>query len=531
MARDVSDGDTDPLNDPRFQSVLEQLADFRFRKIVVFLGAGVSTAAGIADYRSRSGRWMVDGSMDKFTLSYCRQDPIPVYDSMDEFIGRNYQPTKAHRFLRLLQDKGVLRRVYTQNIDSLELAGGLDPALLVQCHGSFRTCNCCWCYRYEQPIEWLVAEIQKHPGQPIYCRRCKGVSSAVMKPSIVLFGEEMPSAFKRHLWFDMRSTHDHCDLVLIMGSTLAVSPFNQIVDSVPRSVERIYLNMERCERLDRSNDIQLLADIDTTVQAICDRLFWIIPPLLTGHVHKTCLSDLPEELLCLVLEAAASDLSDVGRLELVCKHFKAVVQPLWHTMWTRLCGFAPNTALGPVRLQLRQLCSPERFALWVQTKKLFPKNRAVFLYVLKSRHGLLISFPSIAVHLAPSGHLTLHRATDVSSWRFPHALTASTVQIQGNELLTDHQLQILAERSTYYAEFSATTVLPYHNFVLCVVDECLTLLCGGKAVVTWCNHPYVPWIRVRCADGQYFDMYPWTAIDTIDLWNCSDGVGRACPTN
>ena len=37
----------------------------------------------------------------------------------------NFKPTPAHHFMRLLHDKGVLARVYTQNIDSLEALAGI----------------------------------------------------------------------------------------------------------------------------------------------------------------------------------------------------------------------------------------------------------------------------------------------------------------------------------------------------------------------------------------------------------------------
>jgi NAD-dependent SIR2 family protein deacetylase len=32
----------------------------------------------------------------------------------------NYQPTPTHHFIKLLHDKGLLLRCFTQNIDSLE---------------------------------------------------------------------------------------------------------------------------------------------------------------------------------------------------------------------------------------------------------------------------------------------------------------------------------------------------------------------------------------------------------------------------
>ena len=43
----------------------------------------------------------------------------------------NYAPTPAHHFVALLHEKGILRRCFTQNIDSLEAAAGLPADMVV----------------------------------------------------------------------------------------------------------------------------------------------------------------------------------------------------------------------------------------------------------------------------------------------------------------------------------------------------------------------------------------------------------------
>eukprot|EP00966_Prymnesium_polylepis_P299011 6909200-Prymnesium_polylepis.1 len=53
-----------------------------------------------------------------------------------------FRPTPTHHFIALLHAKGLLRRCYTQNIDSLERAAGLPAEALVQAHGSFDSATC-----------------------------------------------------------------------------------------------------------------------------------------------------------------------------------------------------------------------------------------------------------------------------------------------------------------------------------------------------------------------------------------------------
>ena len=54
---------------------------------------------------------------------------------MQELMPGTFKPTPTHSFLRLLADKGMLQRVYTQNIDCLEREAGTDPELIVAAHG------------------------------------------------------------------------------------------------------------------------------------------------------------------------------------------------------------------------------------------------------------------------------------------------------------------------------------------------------------------------------------------------------------
>lgn len=54
-----------------------------------------------------------------------------------ELFPGNYDPTPTHYFMRLLHEKGLLTRVYTQNIDSLETLAGIPKNKVVAAHGNF----------------------------------------------------------------------------------------------------------------------------------------------------------------------------------------------------------------------------------------------------------------------------------------------------------------------------------------------------------------------------------------------------------
>ena len=100
--------------------------------IVVMCGAGVSVSAGIPDFRT-PGTGLYDNLQEYglpyaeaiFDLNFFQRNPKPFHRLCKELWPGNFSPTPTHTFIRLLHEKGLLLRCFTQNIDSLETAAGL----------------------------------------------------------------------------------------------------------------------------------------------------------------------------------------------------------------------------------------------------------------------------------------------------------------------------------------------------------------------------------------------------------------------
>lgn len=89
-----------------------------------------------------------------FTLDYFKEKPQPFCELARELLPGKYLPTLTHCFIRLLEEKGLLQRLFTQNIDGLERVCGISPELLVEAHGSFANAHCVECRQQHDVLRW-----------------------------------------------------------------------------------------------------------------------------------------------------------------------------------------------------------------------------------------------------------------------------------------------------------------------------------------------------------------------------------------
>lgn len=103
------------------------------KNVIILSGAGVSTNAGIPDYRSSNNnglRCLLESGKPKHE--------ILSHPSIIQFRNMviNCNPTKSHYLAKVLNDKGILKRVYTQNVDGLYQKAGVPGEKIVEFHGS-----------------------------------------------------------------------------------------------------------------------------------------------------------------------------------------------------------------------------------------------------------------------------------------------------------------------------------------------------------------------------------------------------------
>ncbi|KIX92990.1 uncharacterized protein Z520_11263 [Fonsecaea multimorphosa CBS 102226] len=235
-------------------------------------GAGISTSAGIPDFRSPDtglyanlARLNLPYAEAVFDISYFRNNPYPFYTLAHELYPGKYRPTVTHSFISLLHKKGRLLKLFTQNIDCLEREAGVPGDKIVEAHGSFATQRCIEC-KTEYPDDRMKEVIQKMEVPRCIRKTCNGL----VKPDIVFFGEALPESFHRN-----RSLPAKAELAIVMGTSLTVQPFASLPSFVREETPRVLINLERVGSLgSRPDDVLLLGDCDEGVRKFADALGW-----------------------------------------------------------------------------------------------------------------------------------------------------------------------------------------------------------------------------------------------------------------
>jgi NAD-dependent deacetylase len=184
----------------------------RSERMVGMTGAGISTAAGIPDFRGPQGLY-VTCRYDPdtvFDISAFRRDPAPFYEFTRDFLGviDTIEPTFTHRFLAGLETAGKVTAVVTQNIDSLHQKAGSENVISV--HGDYWTSHCLDCAR-EFDLSYMEDVVRE-----VEVPRCS--CGGVIKPDVVFYGEAVRDLERA------AATVASSDLLLVLGSSLVVYP-------------------------------------------------------------------------------------------------------------------------------------------------------------------------------------------------------------------------------------------------------------------------------------------------------------------
>lgn len=180
---------------------------------VVVTGAGISTEAGIPDFRGQNGIYRQLGEdrvMDIINIDTFRSNPRLFYDFYNQyFVFPPVEPSKAHYVLADLEKDGYVKGIVTQNIDGLHEKAGSRHVVAV--HGN---CDKYVCTNRSCGEVFSLTSVQQQGVVVPTCDLCR----TILKPDVILFGEPIKC------FTDAQDLIMGAQTLVVIGSSLTVYP-------------------------------------------------------------------------------------------------------------------------------------------------------------------------------------------------------------------------------------------------------------------------------------------------------------------
>jgi len=226
------------------------------RTIAILTGAGISTDSGIPDFRGPKGVWTQNPEAEKKAhISTYVQDAEHRRDKwkrlVEGSIWEDREPNIGHRALVDLERTGKIHTLVTQNVDGLHQAAGSSEEIMVEIHGTTQRVKCLDCGE-EAPMEKALDRVRAGEEDPS-CRSCDGI----LKSATVSFGQSLVTEDLQRA--EVAATS--CDLMLCIGSTLAVYPIARMVPMAHQSGAKLIIINGEPTQFDALADVVLNTSI------------------------------------------------------------------------------------------------------------------------------------------------------------------------------------------------------------------------------------------------------------------------------
>lgn len=199
-------------------------------RVVVLTGAGISTDSGIPDFRGPKGIWTRNPEAEKLSsIEHYLADPEIRRRA---WLGRldhpawTSDPNDGHAAIVRLDERRKLDLLITQNVDGLHHESGLDPARIVEIHGSIREVECMSC-GFRGPMQATLDRVRAGEADP----PCPLCVDGILKSATISFGQGLVAADLERSF----EAAERCDLLIAVGTNLSVFPIANVVPLAVRA--------------------------------------------------------------------------------------------------------------------------------------------------------------------------------------------------------------------------------------------------------------------------------------------------------
>lgn len=248
------------------------------------MGAGLSTSAGIRDFRGKNGVWteLLSKNQNNRNDSTQIRKKLKLQDDTisDEKYPTNLkpfdqaEPTSSHMCLKELCDKKLINHIVSQNVDGLFLKCGLERRFISELHGNFYLDECTRCRsRFIRTSPSKTMRLQK---SAIPCPRknditdCKGF----LRDTILDWESSIPSLELRNATKYSKVSKLH----ICIGTTLQLSPSKELICDPTKSKSKnlVIINLQET-KFDIKADLVIHYYCDYVMQKLMENLQLEVP--------------------------------------------------------------------------------------------------------------------------------------------------------------------------------------------------------------------------------------------------------------
>ncbi|XP_017040062.1 NAD-dependent protein deacetylase Sirt6 [Drosophila ficusphila] len=236
----------------------QELADLikKSGHVVLHTGAGISTSAGIPDFRGPKGVWTLEekGEKPDFNVSF------------DEA-----KPTKTHMAIISLIESGYVQYVVSQNIDGLHLKSGLNRKYLSELHGNIYIEQCKKCRRQfvsSTAVETVGQKSLKRPCKSSINTKGRSCRSGILYDNVLDWEHDLPEND-----LEMGVMHSTiADLNIALGTTLQIVPSGDLpLKNLKRGGKFVICNLQPTKH-DKKANLIISSYVDVVLAKVCKLL-------------------------------------------------------------------------------------------------------------------------------------------------------------------------------------------------------------------------------------------------------------------
>ena len=231
-------------------------------RITVLTGAGISTDSGIPDFRGPNGVWTKNPKAEKASniQNFISDPEVRKASWRDRLDNRAWSadPNDGHRALVQLEKRNKLVALLTQNVDGLHHAAGSSSTKVIEVHGTLREVACLECdYRDDMQI---ALDRVRQGEEDLDCPECGGI----LKSATISFGQ---SLVQKDL-LKAEAAAENCELMIAIGTTLAVYPIAAVVPAAQRVGARIVIINAEPTEMDHLADLLIREPISEVLSIV-----------------------------------------------------------------------------------------------------------------------------------------------------------------------------------------------------------------------------------------------------------------------